>query len=92
MHLGLGRVQISSQVTRESARLSFAVLHMGDHNVVCGVCPFQEDSEDQHLTERLTGAFSKADTAEVVRLLDESFGRCIRCNRFSATSIEKSSH
>ena len=75
MRLATGRAQFSSQITRESSQLSFAVLTMGDHNVVCGVRPFQENGEDQQLKERLAGAFSTADTAAVIRLLDEGFGK-----------------
>ena len=75
IHLAVGRAQFSSQITRESSRLSFAVLLMGDHNVVCGVRPFQENGDDQSLRERLISAFSTADTAEVIRLFDEGFGK-----------------
>jgi hypothetical protein len=75
MHLVLGRAEFSSQITRESSRLSFAALHMGDHNVVSGVHLFQEGTADQLLKERLTSAFSRADTAEIIRLLDEGFGK-----------------
>jgi alpha-amylase/alpha-mannosidase (GH57 family) len=75
MRLATGRAQFSSQITRESSQLSFAVLTMGDHNVVCGVRPFQENGEDQQLKERLAGAFSTADTAAVIRLFDEGFGK-----------------
>jgi hypothetical protein len=75
MHLAVGRAQFSSQITRESSRLSFAVLHMGDHNFVCGVRPFHENGETQNLNGLLTAAFSMADTAEAIRLLDEGFGK-----------------
>jgi hypothetical protein len=75
MHLVLGRAQFGSQITRESSWLSFAALHMGDHNIVYGVRPSQEGPEDQLLKDRLTGAFSRADTAEIIRLLDEGFGK-----------------
>jgi len=75
MHLAVGRAEFSSRITRESSRLSFAVLHMGDHNFVCGVRQVRENGEDQHLNELLTSAFSKADPAEIIRLLDEGFGK-----------------
>jgi len=75
MRLAIGRAEFSSRITRESSRLSFAVLHMGDHNFVCGVRPVRENGEDQQLNELLTGAFAKADPAEIIRLLDEGFGK-----------------
>jgi alpha-amylase/alpha-mannosidase (GH57 family) len=75
MHLVVGRAQFSSRITRESSPLSFAVLHMGDHNFVCGVRQGSENGEDQHLNELLTSSFSKTDPAEIIRLLDEGFGK-----------------
>lgn len=75
MHLALGRAQFSSQITRESSRLSFAVLHMGDHNFACGVLQGPENGEDQQLKELLTSSFSRVEPAEIIRLLDEGFGK-----------------
>lgn len=75
MHLEVGHAEFSSRITRESSQLSFAVLHMGDHNFVCGVRQVRENGEDQHLNELLASAFSKADPAEIIRLIDEGFGK-----------------
>ena len=75
MRLAGGRAEFSSRITRESSQLSFAVLHMGDHNFVCGVRQASQNGEDQQLNELLTSAFSKADPAEIIRLLDEGFGK-----------------
>jgi alpha-amylase/alpha-mannosidase (GH57 family) len=75
LRLALGRAKFSSQTTRESSRLSFAALHMGDHNMVCGVRPSQVDTFDQSLKDSLISAFSRADNTELIRLLDESFGK-----------------
>lgn len=75
MQLVFGRAKFSSQITRESSRLSFAAVHMGDHNIVSGVRPFQEGTSDQSLKESLLSAFSSADSAVMIRLLDEGFGK-----------------
>jgi len=75
MRLAIGRAEFSSRITRESSRLSFAVLHMGDHNFVCGVRPVRENGQDQQVSELLIGAFAKAGPAEIIRLLDEGFGK-----------------
>ena len=37
LRLAIGRARFSSEITRESATLSFGVLHLGDHNVTGGV-------------------------------------------------------
>lgn len=75
LRLAVGRAKFSSQTTRESSRLSFAALYLGDHNLVSGVRPSEEGPADPLLKESLIGAFSRADSAEMIRLLDESFGK-----------------
>jgi alpha-amylase/alpha-mannosidase (GH57 family) len=77
MRLATGRARFTSEITRESSTLSFAVLHLGDHNLSGGVRHFDSPEEYQLMVRNLTDAFSKADTAEVIRLLDEGFGRRI---------------
>ncbi len=71
--LAVGRARFSSEITRESDFLSFAVLHLGDHNFAGGVRAFQNEENFQHLTNRLTEIFSKADTAATIRIVGEEF-------------------
>ena len=39
MRLATGSARLRSAITEESATLSFAVLHLGDHNVTAGIQP-----------------------------------------------------
>jgi alpha-amylase/alpha-mannosidase (GH57 family) len=71
--LAVGRARFRSEVTREAATLSFGVLHLGDHNVTCGVRHFEEIENYDGLKAKLTDAFSKADIAAVIRILGEEF-------------------
>ncbi|HSY32388.1 MAG TPA: DUF3536 domain-containing protein [Verrucomicrobiae bacterium] len=73
LRLATGRARFSSEVTRESATMSFGVLHLGDHNVTGGVCHSNEPQRYEELKARLIDCFSKADTAAVIRILDEEF-------------------
>jgi alpha-amylase/alpha-mannosidase (GH57 family) len=75
MRLAVGVARCTSEITRESARFSFGVLHLGDHNVRAGVRPANQDGQDQQLLRGLTDAFSKADAQEVSRLIEEGFGQ-----------------
>jgi alpha-amylase/alpha-mannosidase (GH57 family) len=75
MRLAVGRARFTSEIVRESSVLTFGVLHLGDHNLNGGVRPFGGDDPYQGLKKSLTEAFAKADTPEVIRLLDEGFGR-----------------
>ena len=73
LRLAMGRARFSSEITRESATMSFGVLHLGDHNVTGGVRHSDEPRPYEELKARLIDCFSKADTAAVIRILDEEF-------------------
>jgi alpha-amylase/alpha-mannosidase (GH57 family) len=71
--LALGRAHFTSRITRESRILSFAVLYLGDHNIAGGVRRFQEEVFFNQLRESLTESFERADTAAVIRAIDDQF-------------------
>jgi alpha-amylase/alpha-mannosidase (GH57 family) len=70
----VGGVKITSDITSESALLSFGVLHFGDHNVNGGVRKFQGEEAYQSTVQELSEAFKRADFPEVIRLFDKQFG------------------
>ena len=74
--LATGRARFSSKITRESADLSFAVLHLGEHNIMAGVRQ-ADPQKDEALRVKLVAAFSAADAAELIRIFDEEFGKKI---------------
>ncbi len=73
MRLATGSVRLRSEITRESAALNFAVLHLGDHNITAGVKPVS--SGDAESRQKLKGAFSGADTAKAILAVDEAFDK-----------------
>jgi alpha-amylase/alpha-mannosidase (GH57 family) len=75
MKLALGRARFTSRITRESASLSFGVLHFGDHNLNGGVRKFEGEEGYGKLVQRITEAFSRAEIAAVIRLLDRDFSQ-----------------
>ncbi|HYT87927.1 MAG TPA: malto-oligosyltrehalose synthase, partial [Gemmataceae bacterium] len=72
--LVVGRARVTSEITGESAVLSFGVLHFGDHNVNGGIRAYQGEEAYENLTGKLAAAFTKADFAEIIRLMDRGFG------------------
>ncbi len=73
LRLANGSAKFQSAITQEAATLDFSVLHLGDHNLTAGVRHSHNSSaEDQ---KKLVDAFAKADTAEVIRLLDQVYGK-----------------
>lgn len=72
--LAVGRINLASEITKESSELVFGVLHMGDHNVNSGVRPFLGEEVETYLARELAEPFSRADFPEVIRLMDRRFG------------------
>ncbi|MBR9990426.1 MAG: DUF3536 domain-containing protein [Gemmatimonadetes bacterium] len=65
----VGRARVTSEITRESARVTFAVLHFGNHNLTGGIRRFAGENEYRTLREELLRAFSTADISAVIREL-----------------------
>jgi alpha-amylase/alpha-mannosidase (GH57 family) len=72
---GIGKARVTSTITGESALLSFAVVHAGDHNLNGGVRPFQDQDAYETMIAATADAFRHGDLPGVYRLLDHHFGR-----------------
>ncbi|MBN2508283.1 MAG: DUF3536 domain-containing protein [Verrucomicrobia bacterium] len=70
----LGRSRVTFEITRGCDLLSYAALHLGDHNVNGGVRYFRGDEAFQQLVDEFTEAFNRADFPLVIRLMDKHFG------------------
>ncbi len=81
--LVVGRVRMTSQIIGESGRLCFGVLHLGDHNLNCGVREYQGENAYQTLVQEVSEAFARADFPETILLLDKHFG----ASTYSLTSL-----
>lgn len=71
--LALGRAEITSKVTQESAVLSYGVLFFGEHNVNGGVRVYRGEEAYRAMVQEVREAFDRADLTEVIRLLDSHF-------------------
>ena len=67
------RVKVSSRVTFESDIFTFAVLHLGGHNIAGGLRPFVDGPAYSDLVDQLTRFYEAADLSAVVRLLTAQF-------------------
>jgi Domain of unknown function (DUF3536) len=74
MKLLLGRARVTSEITRESAYISFGLLHLGDHNVSGGIRDYRGEEAYESLTREIGDVFKTADLPEVIRTVDKHFG------------------
>jgi len=69
-----GRTRVTSEITEESAVISFGVFHPGDYVINAGVSSQQGEEAYQAMAQEISRACSKADFTGVIRLLDSHFG------------------
>jgi alpha-amylase/alpha-mannosidase (GH57 family) len=74
MKLSAGRTVVTSTITWESSTISFAALHMGDHNIAGGVRFFLGQQPYEDVVGEITDTFSRADVPAVIHLFKEHFG------------------
>ncbi len=72
--LAVGKIKVTSEITRRAADLSFAVLHFGDHNLCGGVREFIGTDGYNAMAWEVTEAFSWAEFPETIRRIDQHFG------------------
>ena len=72
--LAVGRAKITSEITWESPRITFGVLHLGDHNLNGGVREFLGDDAYHAMVKEVTEVFERGDLREQLRIVDEHFG------------------
>jgi alpha-amylase/alpha-mannosidase (GH57 family) len=72
--LAVGRIQVTSEITRRGSDLSFGVLHFGDHNLCGGVREFLGEESYNAMAWEVTEAFSWAEFPETIRRIDQHFG------------------
>ncbi|HOR28040.1 MAG TPA: DUF3536 domain-containing protein [Candidatus Sumerlaeota bacterium] len=71
--LAIGRARITSDVTRESEQLVYAVLHLGDQNISGGVRTDEGEAPYRTMRREISRAFARADMTEVLRQIDRAF-------------------
>jgi alpha-amylase/alpha-mannosidase (GH57 family) len=71
--LALGKAVVRSDITSEEREIGFAVLHLGDHNLIGGVRDYMGDEPFSGMCEEIKKAFGKSDITEIIRLMDTYF-------------------
>jgi alpha-amylase/alpha-mannosidase (GH57 family) len=72
--MAVGRVKLTSEITRDGADMSFAAVHLGDHNLSGGVRQFTGEDGYRSLQQEAVQPFMRADFPEVIRIMDRRFG------------------
>lgn len=81
--LAVGRVRVTSEITREWTTFSYGVLYLGYHNVNGGVREYRNQEAYRELVDGVVDAFDRGDLTEVIRLLDRHF----KCMTYSVKQL-----
>jgi alpha-amylase/alpha-mannosidase (GH57 family) len=71
--LVIGRAELRSRVSTEETQIVYAVLHLGDHNIMAGVRPFVSLDAFRSMQQSVTEAFFATDLPQAIRLIDRHF-------------------
>ena len=72
LRLAQGQAKFCSDITKECGEFTFAAVHLGEHNIIAGVLASNPEGDAQ-MQKALSEVFSRADTAEIIRVFDEQF-------------------
>ncbi|MCX6349546.1 MAG: DUF3536 domain-containing protein [Candidatus Aureabacteria bacterium] len=73
--LALGQAVVRSEIDGEARRLCFAVLHLGDHNVIARVKDRMDPKDFVSLAERVREAFAGGNISGAMNIFDPVRGR-----------------
>lgn len=73
--LHTGSITVKSEITWEEKRMVFSALHMGEHNIVCGVRAETEDKNSKAFVSDIVGAFLKGNIPQALRAMDGFFDK-----------------
>jgi alpha-amylase/alpha-mannosidase (GH57 family) len=83
VRVAVGRVKVTSEITREEKRLCFGVLHWGDHNLSGCVKECSDSEPDEVTAKEILDTFCCAAFPETLQLLEKHFG----ASRYSLRSL-----
>jgi alpha-amylase/alpha-mannosidase (GH57 family) len=74
LNLAVGRLQLVSEITRETADLTFAVLHLGGWDFHCCIQSFSGRREYSQIKEGLFESLKQASAAHIILAMNRAFG------------------
>ena len=72
--LGVGRIELRSRITLRSERLTFAAIHLGDHNMSAGVAQRMNDQAYKKVVAAIAEPFARADLTAALREIERRLG------------------
>jgi len=71
--VAIGKARVRSDITWEEKDVSYAVLHLGDHNLTGGVREFNGDKAFSRMQQEIMDVFKKNNTPGTIRFIEKHF-------------------
>lgn len=72
--LAMGRICVTSKISRATECISFSVVYLGNHDLNGGVRTFFGEEAYQSMKDETIKTFEKGSFAKIIRLMDKHFG------------------
>jgi alpha-amylase/alpha-mannosidase (GH57 family) len=72
--LGVGHIALRSRITLRAENLTFAAIHLGDHNMSAGVAQRMNDQAYKKVVEAIAAPFTGADLTAALREIERRLG------------------
>jgi alpha-amylase/alpha-mannosidase (GH57 family) len=72
--LAIGKILLQSDVTWEKNEVSFAVLHLSDHNLFGGIGEYLDPESFEMMRKEIYSTFRKGNVHGIIVLMDKHFG------------------
>jgi alpha-amylase/alpha-mannosidase (GH57 family) len=69
--LAVGKVVLRSTITRETCPMRYAVVHLGEQNLIGGVASDDPEHDFNKVSRMIKDSFQRSNIAEIVALIDE---------------------
>jgi alpha-amylase/alpha-mannosidase (GH57 family) len=74
MEVVVGQAEITSEITLTAFMLQFAVIHLGDHNFICGVDHFNDEASFRKMYQDMLAVFTDGDIPRALLTVNRYFG------------------
>ena len=71
----LGHIEVTSRITMQCSKLVFALIQYADGDFHCALREYSDENEYKNLKQNLTRVFLLEPITEIIRALDEYFGK-----------------
>jgi len=71
--LAFGRVRLKSNITLDERAITYAVFHLGDHNLHAGIREYVDDEKFEQMQKKISEPFELSDVPQVIQVINEEF-------------------